>query len=118
MKMEKYLIKKGKLDLLSSLKALDKKLLEEKFEEYEVSSLSELKDSILNDFEFYLDSSKDDIFTRMYFERLVDHENTVWMSAYRQDIDDLIVFVYDNGNHYSYYIPTEIRQLINKILGF
>ena len=31
--LERYIIKKGKTDLLSSLKALDKKLLKEKLEE-------------------------------------------------------------------------------------
>ena len=117
MKYEKYLIKKGKTDLLSSLKALDKKLLNEKFKEFGVDDIYELKDFILEDFEFCLESSKDDTFTKMYFERLIDHENSEWMSAYQQDIESLLVFVYNNGDYYSYYIPTEIKEIINKLLG-
>ena len=117
MKYEKYLIKKGKLDLLSSLKALDKKLLNEKFKEFGVNDIHELRDYILDNFEFCLNESKDDNFTRMYFERLMNHENSEWMSAYEQDMESLLVFVYNNGNYYSYYIPTEIKQIINKLLG-
>lgn len=117
MKYEKYLIKKGETDLLSSLKALDKKLLNEKFKEFGVDDIYELKDFILEDFELCLESSKDDTFTKMYFERLIDHENSEWMSAYQQDIEALLVFVYNNGDYYSYFIPTEIKEIINKLLG-
>ncbi len=116
MKYEKYLIKKDKTDLLSSLKALNKKVLNEKLEEFDVKDINELKEYILDSFEFCLDMSKDDIFTRMYFERLTKNENSLFMSAYQQDIEDLMVFVYENGDHYSYYIPTEIKKMIKKIL--
>lgn len=116
MKYEKYLIKKEKTDLLSSLKALNKKVLNEKLEEFDVKDINELKDYILDSFEFCLDFSKDDLFTRMYFERLMENENSLFMSAYQQDIEDLMVFVYENGDHYSYYIPTEIKKMIKKIL--
>ena len=39
MNYEKYLIKRGKEDLLSSLRALDKDLLNEKFKEFGVKYL-------------------------------------------------------------------------------
>lgn len=117
MKYKKYLIKKDKLDLLSSLKALDKKLLKEKFSEFGVNDIYELRDYIIGSFETCLEMAKDDPFTRMYFERLVEHENTEWMSAYEQDVEELCVFVYDNGDYYSYYIPTEIKEIINKLMG-
>ena len=71
MNYEKYLIKKGKLDLLSSLKALDKKLLNKALKKSGMNSIEELKDGILEEFEMSLDMSKDDPFTRLYFERLV-----------------------------------------------
>lgn len=116
MKYEKYLIKKDKTDLLSSLKALDKKVLNEKLEEFDVKDINELKDYILDSFEFCLDMSKDDMFTRMYFDRLVNNENSLFMSAYQDDIESLMVFVYENGDHYSYYIPTEIKKIIKKTL--
>lgn len=117
MKYEKYSIKKGKLDLLSSLQALDKKLLNKKLKEFGANNMDELKDYILDDFEFCLNESKDDQFTRMYFEKLLEHENSEWMFAYEQDIEDLLVFIYSNGDYYSYYIPTEIKKIINKLLG-
>ena len=113
---EKYLVTKGKTDLLSSLKALDKELLKEKLEEFGVDDVNELKDEILDDFGFWLDVYKDKS-TKMYFERLIEHENSELMDAYEDDIENLLVFVYDNGNHYSYYIPTEIKQIIKKLLG-
>lgn len=116
MKYEKYLIKKEKLDLLSSLKLLDKKIINKKLKEYELKNINELKDYIIEDFEMCLDMSKDDKFTQMYFIRLLENENSKWMSAYQQDIEDLLVFVYENGNHYSYYIPTEIKKIIKNML--
>ena len=117
MKYEKYLIAKGKFDLLSSLKGLDEKLISEKLQKYGVKNIYELKDFILENFELSLDMAKDDSFTRMYFERLIENENSEIMSAYKQDIESLFVFVYDNGEYYSYYIPTEIKEIINKLLG-
>lgn len=114
--LERYIIKKGKTDLLSSLKALDKKLLKEKLEEKALDNIHELKEYIIDDFEMILDMSKDDIFTRMYFERLLENENSVFLSAYQSDIEHLMVFVYENGDHYSYYIPTEIKKIIKKLL--
>ena len=116
MKYERYLIKKEKLDLLSSLKLLDKNIVNEKLKEYGLKNINELKDYIIEEFETCLDMSKDDKFTQMYFIRLLEHENSEWMSAYEQDIEDLLVFVYDNGEHYSYYIPTEIKTIIKNML--
>ncbi len=116
MRYEKYLIKKEKLDLLSSLKSLDKKIVNEKIKEYGLNNISELKDYIIEEFETCLDMSKDDKFTQTYFIKLLEHENSEWMSAYEQDIEDLLVFVYDNGEHYSYYIPIEIKAIIKNML--
>ena len=71
---------------------------------------------IIDDFEIILDISKDDIFTRMYFERLLENEDSVFLSAYQSDIESLMVFVYENGDHYSYYVPSEIKKIIKKLL--
>lgn len=117
MKCEEYLIKKGKEDLLSSLKALDEKILKEKLKEFSVDNINELKDYIINEFEDCLEFSKDDLATLMYFERLIAHENSMWMSAYKEDIEGLWVFIYENNGHYSYYIPTEIKEIIDRIIG-
>ncbi len=116
MNYEKYIIKKDKLDLLSSLKALDKKIINKKLREYDLANINELKEYIIEEFEMCLDMSKDDELTIMYFMRLLEHENTEWMSAYQEDIEELLVFVYKNENHYSYYIPTEIKEIIVNML--
>ena len=102
---------------MSSLKALDKKLLKEKFNEFGVDDINELKGYILDSFEFSLEFARDDVFSREYFERLLKNENSMFMSAYQQDINDLMVFIYKNGDYYSYYIPAEIKKLIKKILN-
>lgn len=117
MKYDKYLIKKDKIDLLSSLKSLNKKLLDEKLEEFGVENIKELKEYIIEEFEMCLDMSKDDIFTKMYFQNLLANENSISMFAYQEDIEGLWVFVYDNGSHYSYYVPTEIKKIIKKKLN-
>ena len=116
MNYEKYLIKKDRLDLLSSLKSLNKKVLDEKMKEYELNSVNELKEYILEEFEMCLEMSKDDSLTRMYFMRLLNDENTEKMSAYEQDIEELNVFIYINEGHYSYYIPKEIKDIIKSML--
>lgn len=116
MKYEKYLIKKEKLDLLSSLKLLDKKIVNEKLKEYELKNINELKDYIIEEFKASLDMSKDDKFTQFYFLRLLEHENSELMSVCEQDIENLFVFVYDNEKHYSYYVPTEIKTIIKNML--
>ena len=118
MELERYLIKKGKSDLLSSLKALDKDLLREKMAEKDIDNIQELKQDIIDEFDMCLDMSKEDIFTVMYFKKIVENQDSIFLSAYKQDIDALWVFIYRNGNHYSYYIPTEIREIIRKYLKF
>lgn len=117
MNYEKYLIKKNKLDLLSSLKALDKKIINKMMKEYDLKNIEELKEQIIDDFEFCLSMSKDDMFTKIYFQRLINNENSMFMSAYKDDIEGLWVFVYENNGHYSYYIPSEIKKIIKKELN-
>ena len=43
-----------------------------------------------------LEISKDDMFTQVYFQRLLENENTYMMSAYQDDIEGLWVFIYEN----------------------
>lgn len=76
-----YLIKKGKVDLLSSLKLIDKKIINSRLEEENLDTIGELKDRILEDFEYCLHSSKDDIFTQMYFADLLQNENSTYLSS-------------------------------------
>lgn len=61
--------------------------------------------------------SKDDMFTKMYFQRLISNEDFMFMSAYKDDIEGLWVFVYENNGNYSYYIPLELKKIIIKELN-
>ncbi len=117
MNYKRYLIKKGKLDLLSSLKALDKRLLNEKIEEYGVNNINELKDYILDFFRQCLEESKDDFYTKIYFEKLLDNENREYLSSCEQDLESHFIFLYNNGSYDSYYIPIEIKEIIKDVLG-
>ncbi len=116
MNYKKYEVKKDKCDMQSSLKSLSKSTLKKVIEENGVDDVKELAEYIIDDFEQILDMTKDDPFTRMYFERLIEHENSEYMFAYEQDIESHYVFIYKNNEHYSYYIPTEIKKIIKKIL--
>ena len=104
--------------MISSLKKVDIKIVNEKLEEYDVNSIEALAKFIIEEFKEILSSSKDDVFTQMFFERLVNNENSIIFSAYEQDVECFTVFVYENGDHYSYYIPDEIRKIIRDELKF
>lgn len=114
MKYEKYLVKKGKSDLLSSLKALNEDLLNEKIKKYGVSDIYELKDYIVDTFRDCLNECQYDTATIIYFKELIRNENSNILFAIKQDIESLFVFVYNGGK--SYYIPNEIKQIINEYL--
>ncbi|MBR1884001.1 MAG: hypothetical protein IJ809_03535 [Clostridia bacterium] len=83
-----------------------------------MNSIEELAKDIIEEFKEILGSTKDDIFTQMFFQRLVNNENSMMFSAYEQDVECFNVFVYDNGNNYSYYIPDEIKEIIKEEFGF
>ena len=117
-KLEKYLIKKdSKTDVLSSLEKVDKKIINNKLKEYDIKTLKELSEFIIEDFKETLEMTKDDVFTQMFFNKLVNNENSMIFSAYESDVEDFIVFVYDKGPYYTYYIPDEIRKIIKQKLG-
>ena len=46
----------------------------------------------------------------------LENENSIFLSAYQSDIESLIVFVYENDDYYSYYVPSEIKKIIKKLL--
>ena len=114
---KEYLIKKGDTDLLSSLKALDKKIVNKKLKKDDVKNLKELKENIIDEVKICLELSSGDIFSRMYFEKLLNNENSIWMSVYRDDVEALWVFVYETQDGFSYYIADEIKELIKKTFG-
>ena len=77
---------KDKTDMLSSLKKVNKGFIDEKMEWYGVNSIEKLSEKIVEEFKEILSSAKNDIFTQMFFQRLVNNENSMIFSAY--DIDD------------------------------
>lgn len=117
-KLEKYLIKKDdKTDMLSSLEKVDKKIIDKKLKEYDIKTIKELAKYIIEEFKETLEMTKDDMFTQMFFNRLVNNENSMIFSAYESDVEDLFVFVYDKGTYYTYYIADEIRKIIKQKLN-
>jgi len=116
-KLEKYLIKKdNKTDMLSSLEKVDKKIIDKKLKEYDIKTIKELAKYIIEEFKETLEMTKDDMFTQMFFSKLVNNENSMIFSAYESDVEDFFVFVYDKGSYYTYYIPDEIRKTIKQKL--
>lgn len=114
-KLEKYLIKKdNKTDMLSSLEKVDKKIIDKKLKEYDIKTINELAKYIIEEFKETLEMTKDDLFTQMFFSKLVNNENSMIFSAYESDVEDFFVFVYDKGSYYTYYIPDEIRKIIKQ----
>ena len=117
-KLEKYLIKKdNKTDMLSSLEKVDKKIIDKKLKEYDIKTIKELAKYIVEEFEETLEMTKDDMFTQMFFNKLVNNEHSMIFSAYESDVEDFFVFAYDKGSCYAYYIPDEIRKIIKQKLG-
>ena len=117
-KLEKYLIKKdNKTDMLSSLEKVDKKIIDKKLKEYDIKTIKELAKYIVEEFKETLEMTKDDMFTQMFFNKLVNNENSMIFSAYESDVEDFFVFTYDKGPYYTYYIPDEIRKIIKQKLG-
>lgn len=96
------------------MERLNKKLLEEKFEEYGVDSVKELAEYIIENFKDLFEMTINDIFTQMFFRKLINNENTEIFSAYESDVESLIVFVYQKDDYYTYYIPDEIKKIIKK----
>lgn len=117
-KLEKYLIKKDdKTDMLSSLEKVDKKIIDKKLKEYDIKTIKELAKYIIEEFKETLEMTKDDMFTQMFFSKLVNNENSMIFSAYESDVENFFVFVYDKGSYYTYYISDEIRKIIKQKMG-
>lgn len=115
-KYEKYVIEKGKTDLKSSLKKVNEKLINKYLKENGLDDIEEMMEDIIGKFEITLSMCKDDYFTKLFFQRLVENENSPIFSAYESDVESFIVFVCENNGFYSYYIPDEIRKIIKKEL--
>lgn len=111
---DKYIISKGNTDLISSLKAMNDDIVKEEMEFNCVDTLEELKNEIIDGFKDCLVSSKSDIFTQMFFKRILEFEDTSEIVPLKDDIEALWAFVYKKGKVLSYYIPDEIKQIIKK----
>ena len=118
MNIEKYIIQKDKTDLLSSLKALNKKIVKAEMEKHELDNIRELKDYIIDSFTWCLELSTSDLNTKKYFQKLVKYENTnTTMCVNLDDVETLWLFIYKKDGKLSYYIPTEIRVIIKDLLN-
>ena len=116
-KLEKYLIKKdNKTDMLSSLKKMDKKIINQALKENDLKTIESLSRYTISEFKDLLKQTKTDIFTQMFFQRLVDNENSFIFSASESDVESSFDFAYNKGSYYTYYIPDEIRKIIKQEL--
>lgn len=111
---DKYIIRKGKTDLISSLNAMNKDILKEEMEFNDVETLDELKNAIIDKFRDCLVFSKSDIFTQLFFKRILEFEDTNEIVPLKEDIRALWAFVYKKEKNFSYYIPDEIKEIIKK----
>lgn len=57
--------------------------------------------------------SKDDFFTQIYFNRLLENENSMMFLAYKSDIESLIVFPYKNN--YKKHLQKLILKTLSKL---
>ena len=94
--------------MLSSLEKIDEKIINNKLKEYDIKTIKELAKYIIEEFKETLGKTKDDMFTQMFFSKLVNNENSMIFSAYESDVEGFFVFVYDKGSYYTYYISDEI----------
>ena len=103
--------------MLSSLEKIDEKIINNKLTAYDIKTLTELAKYIIEEFKETLEITKDDMFTQMFFSKLVNNENSMIFSAYESDVEGFFVFVYDKGSYYTYYISEEIRKIIKQKMG-
>lgn len=103
--------------MLSSLEKIDEKIIINKLKEYDIKTIKELAKYIIEEFKETLEMTKDDMFTQMFFSKLVNNENSMIFSAYESDVEGFFVFVYDKGSYYTYYISDEIRKIIKQKMG-
>lgn len=110
-----YLIKTDltSLTLVEALNLLDDKI-------YEYNDVLEGKDNkenaeyILKNFNELLTMTKDDIFTQIYFNKLLTDENKAVAEKMPSDIEDFIIFIYEQDDEIRYFIPKEIKDIIKK----
>lgn len=113
MEVNDYLVKKEKEDLLSSLKELKKETLNEKLKEYDLENIQELKKYIVENLKDSIKNIKNRWLLNIHFETLLDNENKI-LTIDPSDIENFIVFLYEDNGELKYYIPTEIKNIIRK----
>ena len=111
---EKYIIEKGDTDFMSSIKRLDKDIVKETLDEYEYDSLEELKEETIFDFKMIFEQTIKDTSTQDFFRDLLKNENTTELVFTEDDLESFYVFVYKQGDSLSYYIPDEIKEIIEE----
>jgi len=108
-----YLVTKDREDLLSSLKGINKKVINKKLMELDLENLQELKKYILEHLKDSIKNIKDRCLLNIHFETLLTNENKT-LSVDPSDVENFIVFLYEEDGEIKYYMPTEVKDIIKR----
>jgi hypothetical protein len=113
MEVNDYLVIKDREDLLSSLKGINKKIINKKLMELDLENLQELKKYILEHLKDSIKNIKDRWLLNIHFETLLTNENKT-LSVDPSDVENFIVFLYEEDGEIKYYMPTEVKDIIKR----
>ncbi len=113
MEVNDYLVTKDREDLLSSLKGINKKVINKKLMELDLENLQELKKYILEHLKDSIKNIKDRWLLNIHFETLLTNENKT-LSVDPSDVENFIVFLYEEDGEIKYYMPTEVKDIIKR----
>ena len=113
MEVNDYLVTKDREDLLSSLKGINKKIINKKLMELDLENLQELKKYILEHLKDSIKNIKDRWLLNIHFETLLTNENKT-LSVDPSDVENFIVFLYEEDGEIKYYMPTEVKGIIKR----
>ena len=106
MEVNDYLVTKDREDLLSSLKGINKKVINKKLMELDLENLQELKKYILEHLKDSIKNIKDRWLLNIHFETLLTNENKT-LSVDPSDVENFIVFLYEEDGEIKYYMATK-----------
>lgn len=113
MEVNDYLVTKDREDLLSSLKGVNRIIINKKLRELDLENLQELKKYILEHLKDSIKNIKNRWLLNVHFETLLTNENKN-LSLDPSDIENFIVFLYEEDGEIKYYMPTEVKDIIKR----
>lgn len=113
MEVNDYLVIKDREDLLSSLKGINKKVINKKLMELDLENLQELKKYILEHLKDSIKNIKDRWLLNIHFETLLTNENKT-LSVDPSNVENFIVFLYEEDGEIKYYMATEVKDIIKR----